>query len=107
MVGSLNNRLMEKTNDRKELTVGEGATIIMYSDRIACTVVEVKSKCKAVIQRDKAVCVGGSYSNEWEYSRDTRGQLFEIYCRNGVWKVTDSKERVLIGVRDEYFDYTF
>ena len=106
LVGSLTNRLMEKTENKAEIKVGEGATIIEYSDRIACTVIEVKSKCSAVIQRDKAVCVGGSYSNEWELSRDENGMKFEIYCRNGVWKTKEGKDKVLIGVRNEYYDYS-
>lgn len=34
-------------------------------------------------------------------------EKFEIYCRNGIWRVKDSKERVVIGKRDEYYDYSF
>lgn len=107
LVGSLQNRLLERTEDIKKIKVGEGATIIMYSDRVACTVVEVISKCKAVIQRDKAKCIGGSYSNEWELSRDENGMKYEIFCRNGVWKTKDGKDKVIIGKRMEYYDYEF
>lgn len=107
MVGNLSNRLMERTKNETDLKVGEGATIIMYSDRIACTITQIKSKCRAVIQRDKAICVGGAYSNEWRYERNNKGMEYEIYCRNGVWKVVGSKEKVLIGVRSEYYDYEF
>ncbi len=108
LVGNLTNRLMERTeNQEQEIKIGMGATIIMYSDRIACTVIEIKGKCKAVIQRDKAKCIGGAYSNEWELSRDENGMKYEIYCRNGVWRVKDSKEKVIIGKRDYYYDYTF
>ncbi len=107
LVGSLSNRLMERTEDKEqEIKVGMGATIIMYSDRCACTVVEVKSKCSAIIQRDNRKCIGGAYSNEWELSRNENGMKYEIYCRKGVWRVKDSKERVLIGVRNEYYDYS-
>ena len=107
LYGSLQNRLLERTEDTKSIKVGDGATIIMYSDRCACTVIEVKSKCSAVIQRDKAVCTGGSYSNEWELSRDKNGMKYEIYCRNGIWKTKEGKSRVIIGERMEYYDYEF
>ena len=110
MYGSLTNRL----NGRQasdEIRVGVGATIYMYSDRIACTVIEIKSKCRAIIQRDKAIRIDktGAYSESQEYrfERNENGMQYEIYCRNGIWRVKDSKERVVIGRRDEYYDYTF
>lgn len=119
MIGSVTNRIMENGKS-EEIKVGMGATIYMYSDRCACTVIEVISKCKAVIQRDKRKCVGGAYSNEWELSRDEKGMKYEIYCRNKVcknsngetvkipvWRVKGSKEKVVIGKRDEYYDYEF
>lgn len=110
MVGSLTNRLEERQASDK-IKVGVGATIYMYSDRIACTVVEVKSKCRAIIQRDKAIRTDktGAYSENQEYrfERNINGMLYEIYCRNGIWRVKDSKERVVIGKRDEYYDYSF
>ena len=110
MYGSLTNRLNERQAS-DEIKVGVGATIYMYSDRIACTVIEIKSKCKAIIQRDNAIRIDntGSYSEsqEYRYEKDDRGMKFEIYCRNGIWRVKDSKERVVIGKRDEYYDYTF
>lgn len=106
LYGSLNNRLMERTESKVPI-VGEGATIYMYSDSVACTVIEVISKCKIVIQRDSAKCIGGAYSNEWELERNPNGRKYECYCRNGIWKVKDSKERVVIGRRDEWYDYSF
>lgn len=110
MYGSLTNRLNERQAS-DEIRVGVGATIYMYSDRIACTVVEVKSKCRAIIQRDKVIRTDktGAYSENQEYrfERNINGMLYEIYCRNGIWRVKDSKERVVIGKRDEYYDYTF
>lgn len=120
MIGSVTNRIMENGKS-EEIKVGMGATIFMYSDRVACTIIEVsKSGKSAVIQRDKAKAIGGAYSNEWELSRDENGMKYEIYCRNKVyknsngetvkipvWKVKDSKEKVIIGKRMEYYDYEF
>ena len=110
MVGNLTNRLEERKQS-DNIKVGAGATIYMYSDRVACTVIEVKSKCKAVIQRDKAIRIDktGAYSEsqEYKFERNMNGMKYEIYCRNGIWRVKDSKERVVIGKRDEYYDYTF
>ena len=110
MYGSLTNRLNERQAS-DEIKVGVGATIYMYSDRIACTVIEIKSKCKAVIQRDNAIRIDntGSYSEsqEYRYEKNDNGMKFEIYCRNGIWRVKNSKERVVIGKRNEYYDYSF
>ena len=105
MIGNLTNRLLERTENDKEIKVGMGATIIMFSDRWACTVVEVKSKCSAIIQRDKAKSIGGFGSNNWELSRDENGMKFEIFCRNGVWKTKEEKFKVIIDKKDEYYDY--
>lgn len=110
MVGSLTNRLLERQANEEEIKVGMGATIYWYSDRSACTVIEVLSKCKIIIQRDKAVRVdtkGMSESQEYQFEKDTNGMTYECYCRNGVWKTKGSKQRVVIGKRDEYYDYSF
>lgn len=110
MYGSLINRLTENQKS-EDIKVGMGATIYMYSDRVACTVIEIKSKCSAIIQRDFAQRTDkfGAYSEnqEYMYSKNENGKKYEIYCRNGIWKVKGSKEKVVIGKRDEYYDYTF
>lgn len=110
LYGSVTNRILEN-GDSKKIEVGEGATIYMFSDRIACTVVEVISKCKAVIQRDNAIRIDdtGAYSEmqDYRYEKNENGMKYEIYCRNGIWRIKDSKEKVIIGKREEYYDYTF
>lgn len=109
MVGSLTNRLYERNKSEEDIKVGMGATIYWYSDRSACTVVEVKSKCSIVIQKDIATRIdrnGMSESQEYEFSRDENGRKYECYCRNGVWRTKGDKQRVVIGRRDEYYDYT-
>lgn len=72
--GSLTNRLAEAAA-QPSVNVGDGATIIMYSDRHACTVIEASEK-RVTVQRDKAtrtdnngICDSQSYS----YERDPNG----------------------------------
>lgn len=107
VVGSLTNRLLER-QENEEVKVGMGATIYWFSDRSACTIIEVKSKCKIVIQKDKAIRLdnrGMSEEQDYRFERDENGQIYECYCRKGVWKTQD-KQRVVIGKRDCYYDYS-
>lgn len=110
LYGSVTNRILENGNN-EDLKVGNGATIYLWSDRNAYTIIEVISKCKAIIQRDKAIRVDtngfGSENQEYKFERDTNGKIEEIYCRNGVWKTKEGKQKVRIGIRDEYYDFTF
>lgn len=109
LYGSLMNRICENAKSEEEIKVGMGATIYWYSDRTACTVVEVKSKCSIVIQRDIATRIdnrGMCENQEYEFSQDENGRKYECYCRNGVWKTKGDKQRVVVGKREEYYDYS-
>ncbi len=109
MQGLLQNRLMEKA---KQLTpeVGMGATIILYSDRSACTIIEVAPR-RIVLQRDKTEEVGEQYSNIWKTTPDPKGAKDVFTLRkNGRWvkeKQSMHGTSALIGHRDHHFDYEF
>ena len=104
--GSLDNLLGVRTSN-KSIEIGEGATIYWWTDRTACTVIEVSKSGKfAKIQEDKAI-EETPMSNNYKYEKDTKGRIFEIYCRKGIWKTKEEKQKVIIGKRDKYYDYSF
>lgn len=105
--------MRKKLTTSEEPVVGMGATLILWSDRRACTIVQVTHNGKRiVIQRDAI---------EWtpdptrpgqilitNYLPDPQGELHHVTKRkDGTYRLTGSKTIVRIGVRDEYYDPTF
>lgn len=100
--------------------VGDPATYILWTDRYACTVVEVKRNGKElVLQRDKATRVRGSDWSEpqvYTFERDPEGDLFRVSRRksiNGkyIWVQVGCKPGTgcvaTVGTRQEYRDPHF
>ena len=95
--------------------VGMGATMVMHSDRHACTVIEVVSPSKVVVQLDHAVRTdtnGLSESQTYNYSPNPHGEIHTITKRlNGQWisqcQSLRSGQRWYVGVRQEYRDPSF
>lgn len=112
--GSLINNLMgNPTTTAPE--VGMGATVLLWSDRHAATVVEVITAKKIVIQQDKATRtddLGMSDSQDYTYERDETAPK-ETYTlrKNGSWVRAGSPmkdgTRLRLGVRDEHYDFSF
>jgi hypothetical protein len=76
------------SNQVEPFELGEGASICMYSDRHACTVVGV-GKRHVDVQRDEAKVVKGGVHNgsaEYEYSRIPDAAVVRFSLRkNGRW----------------------
>jgi hypothetical protein len=101
--------------------VGEGATIILWTDRIAATIIEVRTPGLIVIQADNAVRTdknGMSETQDYRYEPNASGATYVVRKRkNGQWKVSESKtysatghlggSTVRIGERNHYHDYSF
>lgn len=96
--------------------VGMGATILMYSDRYAATIVRVHENGKTVyVQRDHAVRTdsnGISESQEYQYSPNANATIETYTLRsNGRWiRKGESMKHgtgLSIGSRDEYYDFSF
>jgi len=98
--------------------VGMGATILMWTDRVAGTIVEIVrfksgphkgAPRKVVVQRDCAVRVddnGISENQTYQYDRDRDGSRYEFQCTPwGGWK--GGPGLLSIGYRQEYHDYSF
>ena len=121
--GNLMNRLMESAK-QTEPEVGMGATITMHSDRYAVTIVGVelfksgpnKGKASRIqVQRDDAVRAdknGMSESQEYTYTPNPKAQKQTFTVRrDGSWReagsVGNDGSGLIIGDRDEYYDYSF
>lgn len=108
----------------REIEVGDGVTMYLYSDRKAYTVIAKTAKT-ITIQRDKAIrdpgfkpeWVPGGFSaictnsedQKWTYERDPNGEI--VRCRwsekYGRYQ-TGSDGSIAIGRgRHEYYDYNF
>lgn len=110
LYGSLFNRLMENVKPPVP-EVGMGATILMYSDRHAATVIEVLSPSRIVIQEDTATRTdknGMSESQEYAYTPDPKAEKLTVSLRkDGRWKIQASQTIIKLGERDAYHDYSF
>lgn len=112
--GSLHNVLYAKGKGA-EPEVGMGATVLYWTDRRAATIVEVISPREIVIQRDRATrSDGGGMSDAQSYTYERQPDApREVYTlrKNGAWvrKGGSMKtgQRLSIGARIEYYDYSF
>ena len=110
--GSLVNHLYS-TAANKPIAVGDGATILHWTDRTACTVISVSPKT-IVLQEDKSTRTdkfGMSDQQEYGYTPNVKGAKSTFTLRkNGKWiKLGDSMKgtQCIIGKRDQYYDYSF
>lgn len=117
--GNLTNRLME-ASQQPVPAVGMGATILSWSDRTAATIVAVgqlrRGEVTSVtVQTDIAKRTGDkgpSDCQSYDYTPNPAGILTTFTKRqDGSWvKRGDplrNGQRILIGHRDQYFDYSF
>ena len=123
---SMTNFAMSGTLGQPEPVVGMGATVLLYSDRHAGTIVKVETWRKGVllhVQRDitkRTDKNGFSECQEYEYTQDPNGliDLFWMGKDSKTWRevrVECGKRRLCpkgsgfglhIGDRDEYYDFT-
>lgn len=109
------------------IKVGQGVTVQRYSDRQACTVVQVSSSGKTFWAReDHCRLLNGVNSGEidalqfepggfsghtsgaqrWETTPNPQGTLIRVSLRkDGRWKV--AKENALVSIQWPYRDFNF
>lgn len=106
---------------RREVNVGDGVTVCLYSNRHAGTVIK-KNKRSITIQYDKAVMdenfkpefVTGGFAghctnqNEqtYTYERDPNGRI-EAYCWSEKYGAYRKGNIIIINGRHEFYDYNF
>jgi hypothetical protein len=109
LTGSLINNVLP---DAGYFTIGEGATICHWTDRMACTVIDVsKSGATITLQADivrRTDQNGMSDAQSYAYEPNPEGRTFKARrTRNGKgFRVIGSRERVVPG-RDHHFDVSF
>ncbi len=102
--------------------VGDGATVKLYTDRHAGTIVKV-TKATITIRRDKAILspdfkpqyVAGGFAahcvnqdeQEWTYEPDENGELTTLYWSNVYNQYGRPGDLIAIKGRHEYYDYNF
>lgn len=96
--------------------VGQGATILHWTDRSPATVVEVSGKGKTVVVQDdnyqRTDSNGQSESQDYIYSPNPQGNKRTYTLRkNGRWVAKGENlvngSRVALGNRERYYDYSF
>lgn len=95
--------------------VGMGATINFHSDSKAATIIQVTNNGKRIVCRqDKAIRIdqnGMSESQTYNYEADPEGSIYIATLRkDGRYRrvgSTGSGSTITVGVRREYYDYSF
>jgi hypothetical protein len=89
--------------------VGDGATVVLWTDRNPATVVEVLSPTRVRIQHDRVLQYVNGYARGDQIARDRDGRT-EIVTRgkDGRWAISGQRSvTVMLGVRDAYRDPSF
>lgn len=89
--------------------VGEGLTVVMWTDRKAGTITRVSPSGKTLQYRlDKAVRVdtrGMCDSQEYRYEPQSDAPEETARLTSKGWR--NNKIKIVVGVRDVYHDYSF
>jgi len=109
--GSIFNAIYDQARS-KAPKVGMGVTEVMYSDRHPYTVVAILSPRRIKVQPDKATRIDhNGYSESQEYKYEPQPDSPSVILRlnkHGKWKREGDPQGAtyLIGVREEYYDFS-
>ena len=109
LYGSVNNRLLEHVTSPPP-SVGDGATLLMYTDRYPATVVKVSPSGKTVWVTEDNVTKWEPHPSGYgvEFAPNPNGKVLKVTKRrNGTWKTSPSGEGVRFGSRSAYRDPHF
>lgn len=107
--GSLQNVLAAGSRQAHadEPKVGDGATIVLWSDRQPATITEVLSPTHIVIREDR-VTRWERDGSAYEMTRAYGGPIHVRRGKDGRWAISGQRSvTVMLGVRDAYRDSTF
>lgn len=109
--GSLVSHVMSGSEPARP-EVGMGATILRWSDRHAATIVGVSKSGKTVqVQRDHAKRIDKlgmtDSGQQYEFSRNPDAPIYAYRLGKRGWRGKGGSPGLLIGHRDEYYDFSF
>jgi len=104
--------VIRTTNERATPVVGDGVTICYYTDRHAGTVVAVGARGTTMeIQHDTATRTdvrAMSDAQTYHYARNLQGTQETARFTTDGWRIGGRRGlKVLVGVRDAHYDYSF
>lgn len=90
--------------------IGDGATMLMWTDRHACTITHVSPSGKTLtVQEDRAIRVddnGQSEMQTYRFERNYSGAIHHVrLCKDGRWRSKGTP--FAVGLRSEYRDPSF
>lgn len=109
--GSLVNLVVSSQSDlsgQAATKVGDGATILVWSDRHAATVVRVTAT-QIHVQQDKATRIdsnGLSEVQSYQYESDLTSPVVIFRKTQKGWRSRNGQS-LWIGIRQEYYDHSF
>ena len=120
--GSLVNHIYSRSKSPVP-EIGMGATLLSWSDRHPATIIDIFTKGKFTyikVQDDDAKRIdtnGISESQDYEYTRNPDGAIRFFRFKNDVWEsvyIDPDTNRfkkgvgsVMLGMRQEYYDFSF
>lgn len=117
--GSLINLLLSEEAKSDLPVVGDPATVLLWTDRLPATVIEVtkyRKRDMVIVQIDHATRTdknGMSEDQSWEYSRNPNDSIFRfVKNKEGYWKeynkgIVKYGPSLCLGRREKYYDFTF
>lgn len=116
MTGSFENRTMETQQPGVQPKAGDGATIVYYTDRHACTVVDVSANGKLIaVREDRSLRMdsnGRSESQDYRFEPDPNAPMRAFSLRrNGLFVEVGGAAHngivLRLGTRQTYIDPSF
>ena len=107
--GSMQNYLLSGTIGAPEPKVGDGATVLAWTDRHAATIIKV-TPATVTVQYDRAVRLdnnGMSECQSYRYERNPEGIVRVFRKTKRGWRETGGGSALRIGERLAYHDYSF
>lgn len=106
MYGNVINRVMEHSTSPPP-TVGMGATIYLWSDRLPATVTAVSASGKRLTLTEDDVTEWKDYYGT-AFKANPNGRIWTAYLNHkGVWRILRSGDGVTLGTRAAYRDPGF
>lgn len=114
-LGSIENCMIDSVPNQIVPKIGDGATVVGYTDRHAATVIGIRrtalGNLVVTVQYDTATRTdnnGMSESQSYAYTPNPNGQTVVFYTKpDGVLRERNGTSCLRLGKRDAYHDFSF